>query len=197
MELDNRTSWRTEHLRAFVETVAELHLPRRAVARLRVRVVYRRDRNTTRPGFVAGRAELGSWDRPGREVTLKVSRSEIEPESLAQTIAHEIAHLRGLHHRQMAGDPRYTTTGDAMRAWYAWTRTLPLDRASDARAAREDDRARAERLRARAVELIDLGYRALAMRLHPDRGGPPAAMTELNRLRDDLKAIVATTRRLG
>lgn len=45
-----------------------------------------------------------------------------------------------------------------------------------------------------AAELIDLGYRALATRLHPDRGGSKDAMSRLNRVRDELKEI-ATTRR--
>ena len=45
-----------------------------------------------------------------------------------------------------------------------------------------------------ALQLIDLGYRALATRLHPDRGGSRDAMTRLNTVRDELKSI-ATTRR--
>jgi hypothetical protein len=45
-----------------------------------------------------------------------------------------------------------------------------------------------------AEELIDAGYRALATKLHPDRGGSKDAMARLNRVRDDLKAIAATRR---
>jgi Protein of unknown function (DUF3102) len=46
-----------------------------------------------------------------------------------------------------------------------------------------------------AEELIDIGYRALATRLHPDiRGGSKVAMTRLNRVRDELKAIAQTRR---
>jgi hypothetical protein len=45
-----------------------------------------------------------------------------------------------------------------------------------------------------ALELIDIGYKALAMRLHPDRGGSREGMRRLNRVRDELKAV-ATTRR--
>jgi DUF3102 family protein len=45
-----------------------------------------------------------------------------------------------------------------------------------------------------AEELIDLGYRALATRLHPDRGGTKDAMTRLNRVRDELKSIAETRR---
>jgi hypothetical protein len=45
-----------------------------------------------------------------------------------------------------------------------------------------------------AVELIEIGYRALATRLHPDRGGTKDAMARLNRVRDELKQIAQTRR---
>jgi hypothetical protein len=45
-----------------------------------------------------------------------------------------------------------------------------------------------------AIQLIDLGYRALATRLHPDRGGSRDAMSRLNTVRDELKSIAATRR---
>ena len=47
-----------------------------------------------------------------------------------------------------------------------------------------------------AEELIDIGYRALATRLHPDRGGSKDAMARLNRVRDELKQIAQTRRYL-
>jgi hypothetical protein len=45
-----------------------------------------------------------------------------------------------------------------------------------------------------AEELIDIGFRALATRLHPDRGGSKDAMSRLNRVRDELKSIAQTRR---
>jgi hypothetical protein len=45
-----------------------------------------------------------------------------------------------------------------------------------------------------AVELVEIGYRALATRLHPDRGGTKDAMSRLNRVRDELKHIAQTRR---
>ena len=45
-----------------------------------------------------------------------------------------------------------------------------------------------------ALELIDLGYRAMATRLHPDRGGSRDAMSRLNTVRDELKSVAATRR---
>jgi hypothetical protein len=43
-------------------------------------------------------------------------------------------------------------------------------------------------------ELIDLGYRALATRLHPDRGGSKDAMVRLNDLRTQLTQFAKTRR---
>ena len=45
-----------------------------------------------------------------------------------------------------------------------------------------------------ADELIDIGYRALATRLHPDRGGSKDAMARLNRVRDELKSMSQSRR---
>lgn len=45
-----------------------------------------------------------------------------------------------------------------------------------------------------AEELVDLGYRALATRLHPDRGGSKDAMARLNRVREELKQFAQTRR---
>jgi hypothetical protein len=45
-----------------------------------------------------------------------------------------------------------------------------------------------------AEELIDIGYKALATRLHPDRGGSKDAMARLNRVREELRDVAATRR---
>lgn len=45
-----------------------------------------------------------------------------------------------------------------------------------------------------AEELVDLGYRALATRLHPDRGGSKDAMSRLNRVREQLRQFAQTKR---
>lgn len=41
-----------------------------------------------------------------------------------------------------------------------------------------------------ALQLIDIGYKALASKLHPDKGGSRDAMARLNAVRDRLKAHV-------
>jgi hypothetical protein len=45
-----------------------------------------------------------------------------------------------------------------------------------------------------AEELITAGYRALATKLHPDRGGSKEAMTRLTRVRDELNQVAQTRR---
>jgi hypothetical protein len=45
-----------------------------------------------------------------------------------------------------------------------------------------------------ALELVDIGYKALATRLHPDRGGSKEAMARLNRVRQELKGVAETRR---
>ena len=45
-----------------------------------------------------------------------------------------------------------------------------------------------------ALQLIDLGYRAMATRLHPDAGGSRDAMSRLNTVRHELKEFAATRR---
>ena len=60
-----------------------------------------------------------------------------------------------------------------------------------------DKQARAEETklhRALALEVIDIGFKVLATRLHSDHGGSDAAMRRLNRVRRELKTI-ATHRR--
>jgi len=41
-----------------------------------------------------------------------------------------------------------------------------------------------------ALQLIDIGYKALAAKLHPDKGGSREAMSRLNHVRDRLKNAV-------
>jgi len=54
-----------------------------------------------------------------------------------------------------------------------------------------DDKAEDELERQLALDLIDIGYRALASKLHPDKkGGSQEAMTRLNTVRDNLKGCV-------
>jgi len=45
-----------------------------------------------------------------------------------------------------------------------------------------------EARRTLALQMIDAGYKALASKLHPDKGGSPEAVMRLNQVRDLVKA---------
>lgn len=62
----------------------------------------------------------------------------------------------------------------------------PIDRFAAERQARADE---TKLHRALALELIDIGFKALATRLHPDHGGTDNAMRRLNRVRRELNAV--------
>jgi hypothetical protein len=68
---------------------------------------------------------------------------------------------------------------------------VDVPRLAEERQMTEDE---VKRRREMAQTLIDLGYRAMATRLHPDRGGSRDAMVRLNEVRDQLKSVAATRR---
>jgi len=67
----------------------------------------------------------------------------------------------------------------------------PVDRFAAARQARI---AEIKLHRALALELIDVGFKALATRLHSDHGGSDEAMRRLNRVRRELKSVAKSRR---
>jgi hypothetical protein len=71
------------------------------------------------------------------------------------------------------------------------TAKVNVDHLAQERQTREDE---VRMHRELAVELIEIGFKALATRLHPDKGGSKDAMVRLNRVRHELKDV-ATTRR--
>jgi hypothetical protein len=94
----------------------------------------------------------------------------------------------GRSYRDVIGEPR------ARAAWgtvHAAADRVNVKRLADERQSRDDE---IKLHRDIALQLIDLGYRALATRLHPDRGGSRDAMSRLNTVRDELKSIAETRR---
>jgi hypothetical protein len=82
----------------------------------------------------------------------------------------------------------------ARSAWRSVHETadkVNVPRLADERQTRDDE---IKLHREMALKLIDLGYRALATKLHPDQGGSRDAMARLNVVRDQLKSIAATRR---
>jgi len=95
---------------------------------------------------------------------------------------------------QMEGDTdrrREQRSSPQQQAFKRVLRDMARDDFIQERQARDDE---VKLHRDLAEDLIDAGYRALATKLHPDRGGSKDAMARLNTVRDDLKAIAATRR---
>jgi len=111
---------------------------------------------------------------------------------LARQIRSGAAHLTSM--REMTGQTERTREerGSSQQKQFRRTlREVARDDFVQERQARDDE---IQLHRELATELIDLGYRALATRLHPDRGGSKEAMARLNVVRDELKSIAATRR---
>lgn len=79
----------------------------------------------------------------------------------------------------------------AFRPIHEFTAKVDVERLNQVAQARADETQLHRKL---ALELIDIGFKALATRLHPDRGGSRDAMRRLNRVRDELKAVAETRR---
>ncbi len=119
MKVDNRTHWRTDHLRAFLSRVAADELEPQKRKRLRVEVRYNRQRDR---GYCSGEAVVG-----GCWIKVMVPSQVVDRVDLAGVIAHEMAHARGMGHDRMRGCGRYRRV-EGHRERYAWAESLPLER---------------------------------------------------------------------
>src|SRR5262249_13344800 len=91
------------------------------------------------------------------------------------TLRQAIDPHRGAHHRP---------------AWHEPVRRITSHVNVDALRQQEQDRKKEARLEhALAMQLIDIGYKVLATKLHPDKGGSASAMSRLNRVRQRLRQL--------
>jgi hypothetical protein len=95
--------------------------------------------------------------------------------------------------------PLSATIGEASKGapTRAWERLAAETRKLDRELFGQEPQARSNEVqlhRELAEELIDIGYRALATRLHPDKGGSKDAMRRLNRVAEELRDIAKTRR---
>jgi len=91
-------------------------------------------------------------------------------------------------------DPRTiksVTKKNKLKSLFDGVGKVNVTRMSDERKSRDDE---IKLHRDLAMQLIDLGYRALATRLHPDAGGSRDAMQRLNTVRHAMKDFAATKR---
>jgi hypothetical protein len=89
-----------------------------------------------------------------------------------------------------SGDPGYVPNKPRPQPWHEPVKEtlekVDVERLNRGKAEmkRAEEREAERRL---ALQLIDIGYKALATKLHPDKGGSRDAMTRLNRVRDRLR----------
>lgn len=107
-------------------------------------------------------------------------RPSVEVNALPTSINQAIGGTDRVREQRVASRPLFSAMRDVDRDTFAQERQA---RENEVRLHRE-----------LAQELIELGYRALAMRLHPDRGGSKEAMVRLTAVRDELKSIAETRR---
>jgi hypothetical protein len=135
----------------------------------------------------------GNWRRwLSKNFTLS-SRTAAYYMGLAKRISQEdVAHRRFTSVREVLGrrdDQRsvHPSWGPTLKA----ARNLDADLFAQERQSEDDE---IEIRRELVGELIDLGFKALATRLHPDRGGSKDAMVRLNQIREQLTQIAKTRR---
>lgn len=122
IELDNKTHWRSDHIRAFIAPCMKDQRPdlcKRGAPALKVRVVY------TRSGT---RGSSGNASYNSNRMRVRLSRENPDKVDFAGVITHELAHTRGVRHETMRGNPRYRRIGNYQKI-YAWGETLPLEKA--------------------------------------------------------------------
>jgi hypothetical protein len=117
MQIRNRTHWRTADLKAILSKVARQELndtdrQRYQRKHLRVDIVYSR-------GAHSGCAWLKST-----RMRLRLPKAFVNAVEFAWLCEHELAHVRGQEHRQMAGDVMHFT--ERARARYAWAASMPI-----------------------------------------------------------------------
>src|SRR5262245_52326180 len=104
---------------------------------------------------------------------------------------HAVTDLPGSLREMDVTTTRAKQQRHAESAYKAILRDLEADLFAQEQQTRSDE---VKLHREMALELIDVGFKALATRLHPDRGGSKEAMARLNRVRDELKGVAETRR---
>ena len=119
--LTNLTHWQDAHIKAFILQAAREERPdlcKRGAPALRVRVVYTRRNGSS---YSSGHAYLHS-----NTMCVRLSKHTPDKIDFAHTVAHELAHTRGVGHAAMRGTAQYRRVG-SYRTIYAWAEQLPLE----------------------------------------------------------------------
>jgi hypothetical protein len=143
-----------------------------------------------------GHGGWGRWLTKNFDLTQRTAQQYIRWAKHVEQIRSGASQVSFNSLRDMTGQREHERTERTSAQQQAFRRVLRDVARDDFMQERQtrDDEVRLHR--ELAEELIDIGYRALATRLHPDRGGSKDAMARLNRVRDELKQIAQTRRYL-
>jgi hypothetical protein len=127
MRIENKTHWRSDQLRALILRVAKDELQPGQLKRARVKIQYRRSNS-----YRLGCAHAGQSERvPRIHMWLNLERDKApDPKRLARTIAHEFAHGKGLHHRDMKSNARLGMLylgGEGWEQHYSYAENFPIE----------------------------------------------------------------------
>jgi hypothetical protein len=147
-----------------------------------------------RPPFLLTLAEQwGRWLQKNFDLTDRTAQRYLQWARVHDRNRHGVSEMP-VSMRDMTGDRDRARERHQSTQQQAFRRVLHEVSRGDfvqERQARDDE---VKLHRELAVELVDIGYRALATKLHPDRGGSKDAMGRLNLVRDELKQVAQTRR---
>lgn len=122
MRITNSTHWRTDQIAALIRRVAQDELDAGQLRKARIEVRYKR--SGTR---VMGRCTVGTGLNPRIRMTLMLPRvGPVSVPDYALIVAHELAHAKGLHHRQMNKSSRYYWV-EGWKERYTYAENFPIE----------------------------------------------------------------------
>lgn len=159
MKIINKTEWRTDQLKAIIDRVAKAELDPEVRKKFVVRIISARTASCSGYAYYHSNeitVRLLPPKQTLRRFEQEVTKREITPEGnervwfgkgkyvrktiengvnkpwFACVVAHEMAHARGMRHRQMLGAARYTFRGvkegaTTYRDYYAWANDYPVE----------------------------------------------------------------------
>ena len=120
MRVINKTNWRTDQLKAIAQRVAKDELDPEKAKRMTITF------ETTRPRYKRAYSSGRCHYLGGNSIIVRLHKDLQNKTDLAGTLAHEMAHARGMDHGQMRNSPRYSRVGN-YREIYAYAEAMPLE----------------------------------------------------------------------
>lgn len=121
INLQNKTHWSDDHIRAFAKRAVRDERPdpcKRGAPELTVDVGYTRGWSRRSSGCACVNSNWIKVRLPKRGTPDKLDFTHV--------IVHELAHTRGVHHREMSRNSHYRRGGSYLTT-YAWGKALPLE----------------------------------------------------------------------